>query len=157
MSAADPLTKFMISKGVPYEPCVLHPQDTVIFSFPKKAPEKSVVREDITALTQLELWLKYQAFFCEHKPSITVNVREHEWPTVGAFVWNNFYTLSGVSFLPENTGTYKQAPYEAITEEEYNKLYAESIKEINWEEMKEYEDNVEGIQTLSCSAGSCEI
>lgn len=153
----DPLTEFMISKGVPYEPCVMRPDSTVVFSFPMKAPDGAVMREDLTAMQHLELWLTYQRHYCEHKPSITVSVKEQEWPEVGAWVWNHFDEISGVSFLPMDGGTYRQPPYESITEEQYNKMFEESVKSINWNDMIEEKDNVEGAQMLSCTAGVCEI
>ena len=153
----DPLTQFMIQKGVPAEPCVMKPETTVVFSFAKKAPEGAITREDLTALQHLKLWLAYQRHYCEHKPSITVSVTEKEWPAVGAFVWEHFDEMSGVSFLPYDGGSYRQAPYEECTEEEYNALLAKIPKDVNWDEMLEETDNVEGVQMLSCTAGSCEI
>lgn len=153
----DPLTSFMIAQGVPYEKCVMCPDSTVVFSFPMKAPEGASLREDDTAINQLEEWLTYQRHYCEHKPSITVSVKEDEWPEVGGWVWKHFDEISGVSFLPMDGGTYRQAPYEAINEEEYEKMLAESVKSINWDDMIEESDNVEGAQMLSCTAGNCEI
>lgn len=153
----DPLTTFMIAQGVPYEPCVMRPDSTVVFSFPKKAPQGVKTREDVTALEHLELWLSYQQHWCEHKPSITVSVTENEWPEVGAFVWKHFDEISGVSFLPMDGGSYRQAPYEEITEEQYDKMFAESVKTIDWSLMKEEVDNVEGAQMLACSGGVCEL
>lgn len=153
----DPLTQFMIRKGVPAEPCVMKPETTVVFSFAKKAPEGAITREDLTALQHLKLWLIYQRHYCEHKPSITVSVTEKEWPAVGAFVWEHFDEMSGVSFLPYDGGSYRQAPYEECTEEEYNALLAKISENVNWDEMLEETDNVEGVQMLSCTAGGCEI
>lgn len=154
----DPLTQFMISKGVPYEPCVMKPDTTVVFSFPKKAPEGATTRNDVTAMEHLDLWLTYQRHFCEHKPSITVSVKEDEWMDVGAFVWKHFDEISGVSFLPMDGGSYRQAPYEEITKEEYEVMYEASIKTIDWNEMIETEDVTTGTQELACSGGSgCEI
>lgn len=154
----DPLTQFMISKGVPYESCVMKPDTTVVFSFPKKAPEGATTRNDVTAMEHLDLWLTYQRHFCEHKPSITVSVKEDEWMDVGAFVWKHFDEISGVSFLPMDGGSYRQAPYEEITKEEYEVMYAASVKTIDWNEMIETEDVTTGIQELACSGGSgCEI
>lgn len=154
----DPLTQYMISKGVQYEPCVMKPDTTVVFSFPKKSPEGSTTRNDVTAMEHLELWLTYQRHFCEHKPSITVSVKEDEWMEVGAFVWKHFDELSGVSFLPMDGGSYRQAPYEEISKEEYEVMFENSIKHIDWSDMKENEDSTTGSQELACSGGSgCEI
>lgn len=153
----DPITSFLIKNGVKNEPCVVKPDDTVIFSFPKKAPESAVLREDLTAVEHLNLWLIYQRHYCEHKPSITISVKEHEWLDVAAWVYKNWDEMTGVSFLPYDGGSYRQAPYQEITEEEYNKLVEETPKELNWDDLKEFDDNVEGAQMLSCSAGYCEI
>jgi len=153
----DPLTQFMISKGVPYEPCVMKPDTTIVFSFPKKAPEGATTRNDVTAMEHLDLWLTYQRHFCEHKPSITVSVKEDEWMDVGAFVWKHFDEISGVSFLPMDGGSYRQAPYEEITKDEYDVMYAASVKTIDWNEMIETEDTTTGTQELACTAGGCEI
>lgn len=153
----DPLTSFMIAQGVPYEPCVMRPESTVVFSFPKKAPEGVKTRDDVTAMEHLDLWLAYQRHWCEHKPSITVSVTENEWPEVGAWVWKHFDEISGVSFLPMDGGSYRQAPYQSITKEEYEKMYAESVKTIDWSLMVEEVDNVEGAQMLACSGGVCEL
>lgn len=154
----DPLTQFMIDQGVPYEPCVMKPDSTVVFSFPKKAPEGAVTRSQCSAIEHLELWLTYQRHWCEHKPSITVSVQEKEWPEVGAWVWNHFDEISGVSFLPMDGGTYRQSPYEEITKEQYEKMYEESVKTIQWGLMVENSDETTGSQELACSAsGGCEI
>lgn len=153
----DPLTKHLVDSGIPWEPDVMKPDSTVVFTFPKKAPEGALVRTDLTAIQHLKLWLQYQLYWCEHKPSITVSVREEEWPEVGAWVWNHFDLISGVSFLPMSDHSYKQAPYEDCTEDQYRELLASMPKEINWDSLVEVEDNVEGVQTLACSSGVCEI
>ena len=151
----DPLSQFLIQQGIPNEECVYKPTQTVVFSFPQKAPD-GLTRDDVTPIKHLELWLTYQRFWCEHKPSVTISVEEKDWPSVGAWTWENFSEISGVSYLPYDGGTYRQAPYEECTEEEYNELKAK-IPTINWSELKEVTDNVEGVQTLACSAGNCEI
>ena len=153
----DPLTQFMIAQGVPAEPCAMQPASTVVFSFAKKAPEGALVRSDLTAVEHLKLWLLYQRHYCEHKPSVTVSVKEKEWPEVGAFVWQHFDEMSGVSFLPDDGGSYRQAPYEECTEEEFLALDAKIPKHIEWDSLAEHEDNVKGSQTLACSADGCEI
>jgi ribonucleoside-diphosphate reductase alpha chain len=153
----DPLTKFLIEKGVENEPCVMRPHNTVIFSFPKKAPKGCPTRKNLTAIKHLELWKIYQESWCEHKPSITVSVLEDEWPEVGAFVWKNFDAISGISFLPEDGGSYKQAPYEEISKEQYEIMIGKSIESIDWSQMREISDTTEGAQTLACVSGVCEI
>ncbi len=153
----DPLTQFLIDAGVPSEPDVMKPESTMVFSFPQKAP--MVTKGDLTAIDHLELWLAYQENWCEHKPSITVSVAEHEWMGVGAWVWDHFDDVSGISFLPKSDHTYRQAPYEAITKEEYDELVKASPKSIDWSGLAEYEleDNTDSSQTLACSADGCEV
>ena len=155
----DPLCKFMKDAGFPYEPDVTKPQHTMIFSFPMKVPAKSICREDMTAIDQLELWLVYQRHWCEHKPSITVTIKEQEWMDVGSWVYEYFNEISGVSFLPFSDHTYKQAPYQDCTKKEYEKLLAKMPKNIQWNELKIYEneDNTAGTQTYACSGTSCEV
>jgi ribonucleoside-diphosphate reductase alpha chain len=147
----------MIDKGFPCEPCVMKPDSTMVFSFPMKAVG-SVVRDDIGAIDHLKLWLQYQTHWCEHKPSVTITVHEHEWLDVAAFVYENFDQISGISFLPADLGTYRQAPYQTITKEEYEEL-ASKMPSIDWSELQGYEksDNTVGTQTYACSAGSCEV
>jgi len=153
----DPLTDFLKSQGFSSEPCVMKPESTTVFSFPMKVGEGALFREDLTAIEHLRLWLLYQRHWCEHKPSVTISVLEEEWPEVGAWVWKNFDEITGVSFLPMDGGTYRQAPYETITAEDYNKLFAEMPKGIDWEAFVEKTDNVEGAQMLACTAGNCEV
>ena len=153
----DPLTNFLKESGIPTEDCVMKPDSTAVFSFPIKSPESAIMREDLTAVQHLELWLMYQEEWCEHKPSVTISVKEHEWVEVGAWVWKNFSKISGISFLPWDGGTYKQAPYEECTEEQYEELLAKMPTELNWDSLVEEDDNVKGVQELACSSGSCEI
>jgi ribonucleoside-triphosphate reductase (thioredoxin) len=153
----DPLTQFLISKGVYAEDCVMRPESTVVFSFPIKSPKGARTREALTALQHLDLWMQYQRHWCEHKPSVTISVKEDEWMDVGAWVWRNFDEISGISFLPYDGGTYRQAPYEECSKEVYESLLATMPKDISWDELNEAEDNVEGAQELACSAGACEI
>ena len=155
----DPLTKFMSDQGIPNEPCVMKPDTTVVFSFPQKAPAGAVTTADMTAIEQLEMWLAYQRHWCEHKPSVTINVRSDEWFEVGAFVYKNFDEMSGVSFLPYNEHTYQQAPYQECGRSEYEELKSFMPKKVDWEELSDYEqeDNTAGSQTLACSGDSCEI
>ena len=153
----DPLTQFMLSSGFVGEPCYLKPDSTTVFSFPVKVDDGGLLREDLTAIQHLRLWLLFQRHYCEHKPSVTISVREDEWMDVGAWVYRHFDEVTGVSFLPMDGGTYKQAPYEDCDEETYNKLKALVPNAVDWENFKEYDDNVEGAQTLSCTAGGCEI
>jgi ribonucleoside-diphosphate reductase alpha chain len=153
----DPLTKFMIDAGVPAEPDVMKPDSTTVFTFPKKAPEGALLREQLSAIQHLKLWLIFQRHYCEHKPSVTINVTEKEWPAVGAFVWEHFDEMSGVSFLPYDGGSYRQAPYEECTKEEYEALLAKVPHSVDWDTLIEGEDNVEGAQQLACTAAGCEI
>jgi len=155
----DPLTQFMIDQGIPNEPCVMKPDSTVVFSFPVKSPEQAVTRNDMTAVEQLELWLTYQRHWCEHKPSVTISVRDSEWMSVGAFVYEHFDEMSGVSFLPHSDHTYQQAPYQDCTKEEYQEMLALMPDSIDWEELNDYEneDNTVSMQTMACSGDSCEI
>jgi ribonucleoside-diphosphate reductase alpha chain len=152
----DPLSQFLVTQGIPNEPCVMKPNNTIVFSFPQKAPEGLTTRDDIDAIDHLGLWLTYQRHWCEHKPSVTISVKENEWPKVGAFVWDHFDEMSGVSFLPHDGGTYRQAPYEECTKEEYDTLLAQ-MPTIEWAQFAENKDNVEGAQMLACVAGVCEI
>ena len=155
----DPLTQFMKDRGVPNEPCVMKGDTTTVFSFPVKSPSKAVTRNDMTAIEQLKTWLTYQRSWCEHKPSVTISVRDAEWMAVGAFVYEHFDEMSGVSFLPHSDHTYQQAPYQDCTKEEYEELLAKMPKHIAWSELTDYEseDNTAGSQTMACSGDSCEI
>lgn len=153
----DPLTQFMIQSGFVAEPCVMKPDSTTVFSFPVKVADNALLRDDLSALQHLKLWLLFQRHYCEHKPSVTISVKEHEWMEVGAWVYEHFDEVTGVSFLPMDGGTYKQAPYEECTEEQYNNLKLLQPEGIDWDNFKEYDDNVEGAQMLSCTAGGCSI
>ena len=153
----DPLTQFMIQAGFVAEPCYLKPESTTVFSFPVKVAEGAMLREDLSAIQHLKLWLLFQRHYCEHKPSVTISVKEEEWMEVGAWTFKHFDEVTGVSFLPMDGGTYKQAPYEEVNEETYNQLRTLVPDTVDWENFKEYDDNVEGAQMLSCTAGGCEI
>ena len=153
----DPLTQFMLKSGFIGEPCVMKPESTTVFSFPVAVAEGALLREDLTAVEHLRLWLIYQRHYCEHKPSVTISVLEKEWMEVGAWVYKHFDEVTGVSFLPMDGGTYRQAPYEECTEEDYKKLLAQQPTGIDWDNFQEYDDNVEGAQMLSCTAGGCTI
>ena len=155
----DPLTQLMIDEGVPSEPEVFHPDSTMVFSFPVASPEYAVTRNDMTALEQLELWKAYAVNWCEHKPSVTISVRDEEWMEVGAWVYKNFDLCSGISFLPHSDHTYQQAPYQDCDEATYQELLDRMPKMIDWNRLGEYEaeDNTAGSQTLACVGGVCEI
>lgn len=155
----DPLTKFMIDMGIPNEPCVMKGDTTTVFSFPQKAPKKAMTRNDMTAIEQLELWLMYQRHWCEHKPSVTITVRDDEWLDVGAFVYRYFDEMSGVSFLPHSEHTYQQAPYQDCDKETYDEFAKKMPKSIDWSRLAEWEseDHTKGSQELACVAGACEI
>ena len=155
----DPLTKMMVEQGFPAEDDVMKPNDTTVFSFPIKCSPDAVFRQDLTAIEQLELWKTYQVHWCEHKPSVTISVKEEEWIDVGAWVYKNFDLMSGVSFLPYSEHTYKQAPYQDCNEKEYKDLMNKMPTSVDWNKLSEYEksDMTVGSQELACSAGSCEI
>ena len=155
----DPLTQFMKDQKIPNEPDVMKPDQTTVFSFPMKAPDGAVVTADMTAIEQLGMWLAYQRSWCEHKPSVTINVRNDEWFEVGAFVYKHFDEMSGVSFLPFDEHTYQQAPYQDCSKTDYKTLLSCMPDAINWEDLSDYEkeDNTAGSQTLACSGDSCEI
>ncbi len=155
----DPLTEFMKASGIPSEPDYMKPEHTTVFSFPMKAPTGSVCRNDMSAIEQLELWKLYAKHWCEHKPSVTISVKESEWVPVGAWCWENFEYLSGVSFLPFSDHTYQQAPYQDIDEKEYKKLVKKMPATLDWHKLQDFEkeDNTKGSQELACTAGVCEL
>jgi ribonucleoside-diphosphate reductase alpha chain len=155
----DPLTQFMKDQGIPSEPDVMKPDATTVFSFPQKSPEGAVTRNDMTALEQLSLWLTYQRHWCEHKPSVTITVKDDEWMEVGAWVYKNFDEVSGVSFLPHSDHTYQQAPYQDCSKREYEDALALMPQKIDWSKLSDYEteDTSKGTSTFACAGGSCEI
>jgi len=155
----DPITQFLIDSGIPAEDDVMKPDATTVFSFPVKAPKNAITRDKLTALQQLEIWLVYQRHWCEHKPSITVSVKEDEWMEVGAWVYKHFDEVSGISFLPYSEHTYVQAPYQEIAKEQYVELSEKMPKTINWAALSIYEteDSTTGSQALACVSGECEI
>ncbi len=157
--AKDPLTQLMIDEGFPWEWAIGKEGNTVIFSFPMKAPEHAVFRDDRTALQQLKHWLIYQRHWCEHKPSVTIYVKDHEWPEVGDWVWKHFDEVSGVSFLPHDGGQYQQAPYQEITEEQYLDNLAVMPVDVDWSRLRLYEveDTTTSSQELACKGGACEL
>jgi ribonucleoside-diphosphate reductase alpha chain len=154
----DPLTNFMVDSGIPSEADFMKPDTQTVFSFPMKSPKNSVMRNDMTAIEQLEMWLLYQRHWCEHKPSVTISVRDDEWMEVGAFVFKHFDEMSGVSFLPHTDHTYQQAPYQDCTEAVYND-FSSKFRHIDWDKFTDYEkeDNTKSSQTFACSGDSCEI
>ena len=159
-SKNDPISVFLKEVGIPVEDDVMKPNDTYVFSFPVKAPEGAIVRNDLTAIDHLNIWLVYQRAWCEHKPSITVSVKEDEWMEVGAWVYKNFDEVSGISFLPHSEHTYKQAPYQEVSKEEYDELVSKMPKNIRWEDLSFYEteDGTSTNATLACSSdGNCEL
>jgi ribonucleoside-diphosphate reductase alpha chain len=159
-SKGDPISTFLKEVGIPVEDDVMKPNETYVFSFPVKAPEGAIVRNDLTAIDHLNIWLVYQRAWCEHKPSITVSVKEDEWMEVGAWVYKNFDEVSGISFLPHSEHTYKQAPYQEISKEEYDALVAKMPSNIRWEDLSFYEteDGTSTNATLACSSdGNCEL
>jgi len=155
----DPLTKFMMAQGIPHEPDVMKPDSTTVFSFPMKPPSSAVCRKDMSAIEQLDIWLTYQKHWCEHKPSVTISVKEDEWLEVGSWVYNNFDDVSGISFLPFSEHTYKQAPYQDCSKKEYEDTLSIMPRNINWTKLSDYEkeDTTKSAQTFACSGDSCEI
>jgi ribonucleoside-diphosphate reductase alpha chain len=149
----------MKDQGVPNEPEAFKPDQTTVFSFPMKAPDNAVVTADMSAIDQLNMWLMYQRHWAEHKPSVTINVESSEWLDVGAFVYEHFDEMSGVSFLPFDDHTYQQAPYQHVGKSEYEQMLSFMPKAIDWTKLSSYEaeDNTSGSQTLACSGDSCEI
>jgi ribonucleoside-diphosphate reductase alpha chain len=155
----DPLTQFMIDQGIPNEPEAFKPDQTTVFSFPVKSPEGAVCTANMTAIEQLEMWLMYQRHFAEHKPSVTINVKADEWFEVGAFVYENFDEMSGVSFLPYDDHTYQQAPYQECEKSEYQMLLDKMPERIDWSKLADYEkeDTTVSMQTMACTGDSCEL
>jgi ribonucleoside-triphosphate reductase (thioredoxin) len=155
----DPLTQFMKDQGIPSEPCVMKPDSTTVFSFPQKSPKGAITRNDMTALDQLELWMTYQRHWCEHKPSVTITVKDHEWMEVGAWVYRNFDEVSGVSFLPHSDHSYQQAPYQDCSKHDYETLLSVMPDRINWAALSDFEkeDTSKGTSTFACSGSTCEI
>jgi len=155
----DPLTQFMKDQGIPWEPCAHQPDTTVVFSFPQKSPKQAVLTENTTAIQQLDTWLAYQRHYCEHKPSVTINVLADEWLEVGAYVYKNFDEMSGVSFLPYSEHIYQQAPYQQCDKQRYEEFLDLMPEAIDWSKLSDYEveDTTIGSQTLACTGDSCEI
>jgi len=155
----DPLTQFMKDSGIPSEPCVMKPDSTTVFSFPMKSPSGAITRTEMSAIEQLEYWLMFQRHWCEHKPSVTVSVKEDEWMKVGAWVYDNFDEVSGISFLPFSDHTYAQAPYQDIVSEEYEQAYKNMPTSIDWSKLADYEkeDTTSGGRELACTADACEM
>lgn len=155
----DPVAQLLIDQGFYYENDLMHPNDNYVFYFPMKAPDNALFRKDVDAIKHLELWKIYQLYYSEHKPSITVSVNEDEWMKVGSWVYENFEWMSGVSFLPFSDHTYQQAPFQDLTEEQYNEWVNKTPNKIDWDKLKDYEkiDTTIGSQELACSSGSCEL
>jgi ribonucleoside-diphosphate reductase alpha chain len=155
----DPLAQLMVDQGVYHEDDITKPEHTLVFYFPIQSPKDSLVRKDLTAIEHLEIWKTYQNHWCEHKPSATISVRENEWLDVGSWVWNNFDTISGVSFLPYADHSYQQAPYQEITKKEYKEWLKKTTNKVDWSLLMDYEkeDMTENTKELACTAGACEI
>ena len=155
----DPLTHFMVDAGFPHEPSVTKPGHQVVFEFPMAAPAGSVLRDDLTAVQQLEHWSIFQESWCEHNPSITVTVREHEWPGVGAWVWDNFRRVGGIAFLPHTDHIYAQAPFQSVDVDTFGRLSDKMPRDVDWSKLRDYEDDdgTSGSRELACTAGACEI
>ena len=157
--AKDPIAQLMEDQGIPAEPDVMKPNSVKVFSFPMKAPKGAVTRNERNAIEQLELWLMYQRYYCEHKPSVTISVREHEWMDVGVWVYKHYDEVSGVSFLPHTDHSYQQAPYEECDRKTHDELAWKMPKEVNWDLISEYEltDQTVSTKTLACTGSVCEL
>ena len=153
----DPLTQFLKNQGISWEPSVMKPDTETIFSFVVKSPVGAVMRDDRTAVQQLEHWLMFQRHWCEHKPSVTIYVKDHEWLEVGAWVYKHFDEVCGVSFLPHDNGSYRQAPFQEITKEEYTEFLAKYPGTIDWDQFIELDDLTEGSQEMACMGGLCTV
>ncbi len=155
----DPIAQLMEDQGIPCEADVMKPDSVKVFTFPMKAPKGAILRNDRNAIEQLELWLTYQRHYCEHKPSVTVSVKEHEWMEVGAWVYEHFDEVSGVSFLPHSDHTYQQAPYEDCSKEQYNELAKLMPESVDWDLISKYEleDTTIGNKELACTGSVCEL
>ena len=155
----DPLCQMMMDMKFPHEPCVMKPDTTMVFSFPVRSPG-SITRNDITAIEHLEIWLTFQRHWCEHKPSITITVKENEWMEVGAWVYRHFDEISGISFLPHSDHSYRQAPYQECSLEDCSALEQVLPNSVEWSKTLvsyEKEDSTSGTQTFACSGDKCEL
>lgn len=157
MDKRDPVCAFLRTESIPCEPDATFPDSQLVFSFPCMAPEQAVCRSDITAIEHLNLWKVYQDDYCEHKPSVTISVKPSEWPSVGAWIYDHFDEVSGVSFLPYSDHTYKQAPYIDISSEDYDRAVSKMPKELNWKKLVETHDETTASQELACTGNSCEL
>lgn len=155
----DPMTQFLKDMGVPHEPDVTKPNDTTVFMFPVKSPEGSRTRLEITPREHLDLWNIYNAHWAEHQVSITVSIKEDEWVDTAGWVYDNFDDISGISFLPMDLGTYRQAPYQTCTREQYEELAAKMPESLDWSKLSEYEkeDTTTGTRELACVSGQCDV
>lgn len=153
----DPLTEYLKEAGIPWEPCVMSPHTTTVFYFPQKSPEGALTTEDLGAVRHLEIWNNYRQAWCDHNPSCTINVREDEWLDVGAWVYRHFETIGGLSFLPWSDHVYQQAPYQTLSEAEYNEDRSRTPSRIDWQNFREDNDNTTASQELACTGGACEI
>lgn len=155
----DPLTQFLKDQGIPNEPCVMKPDATTVFYFPMKSPDGAVTRNEISPRDHLELWATYNEHWAEHQVSVTVSVKEKEWVDTAAWVYANFHRLTGVSFLPMDGGTYKQAPYQECSKDEYEHFLERMPKELDWTKLRDYEkeDTTTGTRELACVGSNCEI
>lgn len=160
MDKKDPLYAFMLAKGFVIEDDLMKPDNTAVVSFPIEAPIDAITRNDMTAIEALELWLLYQREWCEHKPSVTITVRDDEWPEVGAWVYKHFDEISGISFLPHTDHTYQQAPYQDMSKADFDQWLTQNpMPQIDWKDLAEFEkeDNTVSSQTLACTGNNCEL
>lgn len=152
----DPLGAFLKDCGVRCEPDVTKPNDVDVFYFPLKSPGTSKTRSEVSAIEQLEIYKQYRLNWAEHTISCTVYVKESEWLEVAAWVYKNFDLIVGISFLPYTDHIYQQAPFNEISQQEYEKAMLEMPK-IRWHDFQEKEDQTKGSHELACTAGVCEL
>jgi ribonucleoside-diphosphate reductase alpha chain len=141
------------------------PKTQAVISIPQKAPEGAITRFDETALELLERvsyffknWIVpgHRKGVNKNNVSTTVTIKPHEWKEVGEWMWKNRNSFTALSVLPYEDHSYVQAPFEDITEEEYNEK-VKILKEINLDDVVEYSDNTTLAENLACASGGCEV
>jgi ribonucleoside-triphosphate reductase len=159
LSNKDALTQFLKDSGVPWEPCVQRPESTTVFYFPIKSPNGARTRENVTAIEHLNLWKTYNDYWSEHQVSVTINVREHEWLDVAAWVYREFDAITGISFLPYDGGSYRQAPFQECSKEKYEEMLSKMPTHLDWSSLSRYEmkDETTGVREFACVSGVCEV
>ena len=145
ISAGDPLCKMLREQKVPYHPEVGQTEATAttyVFDFPVKAPDKSIFKEDLNAIDQLEYWKMVKEKYTEHNPSQTILTKDDEWIKAANWLYENWDIIGGLTFLPKDNTVYQLAPFEEISKEEYEKLISE-FPEIDFSQILIYEKEKE--------------